>query len=165
MFSVDVDSHQGCTHEHPSPPPPPAGAALASNRRAWSQPVVAGVLGLGACVLLALRDPNASGSYGFCPFKVATGGLDCPGCGMMRGTHALLRGDVGRALDHNIFLPLVLVTILIGYVRWTRRSVGHEVAPVTPPAWAVIAAAVLICGFWVARNVGGPLAYLDSEAT
>jgi len=123
------------------------------------------MLGLGACVVLAVRDPNASGSYGFCPFKVATGGLDCPGCGMMRGTHALLRGDVGRALDHNVFLPLVLATIVIGYVRWARRSVGHEVTPVKPPAWAVIAAGVIICGFWVARNVGGPFAYLDSEAS
>lgn len=164
MASVPGEPHvhtELCTHEATLPAPPTTVAPWTA--RGWFQPAVIGVLGLAACAIVALRDPNSEGSYGFCPFKVVTGGLDCPGCGMMRGTHALLRGDVGRALDHNIFLPLVLGTIVVGYVRYLRRGLGHDVAPLKPPAWTVLAAGAVILTFWVARNLGGPFAFLDSE--
>ena len=66
---------------------------------------------------LALRDPNQSGSYGFCPLHSLTG-LDCPFCGGLRGTSALLHGDIATALDHNVLLPVYLVglAVLIGVV-------------------------------------------------
>ena len=130
----------------------------------WFQPVLIGLVGLAACVVLAVRDPNVSNSYGICPFKAMTGGLDCPGCGIMRGTHALLNGQVGRAVDHNIFLPFVLGAIVVGYIRWFRRSTGHEIERISTPRWAMISACVLILGFWLLRNIGGPFDYLDSEA-
>jgi hypothetical protein len=132
--------------------------------RPWLRPALVGVGALAACALVAVRDPNQSGSYGFCPFK-ATTGLDCPGCGMMRASHALFTGDVSRMFDHNLFLPVVLLAAVFGYIRWLRRSVGHEVRPITTPPWLIVSMAVVVFGFWVARNVGGPFEYLASAAS
>jgi hypothetical protein len=125
-------------------------------------PLAVGILALGGCVLLAVRDPNESGSYGACPFKAVTG-LDCPGCGVLRGTNALLTGDPARALDHNIFLPVVIVLGVIGYVRWVRRSLGHHVEERSVPRWLMLAGAGVLLGFWVVRNLGGPFEYLASS--
>ena len=47
-----------------------------------------------------------------CPLQAATG-LPCPGCGLTRGTTALLRGDVQRALAFHPFSPLVIVGIVL----------------------------------------------------
>jgi hypothetical protein len=38
-----------------------------------------------------------------CPFKILTG-LSCPGCGIQRAIHALLMGDVRKAIGYNYFL-------------------------------------------------------------
>ena len=38
-----------------------------------------------------------------CPFKMITG-LQCPGCGGLRATYALLHGHVKEALHYNYFL-------------------------------------------------------------
>jgi hypothetical protein len=123
--------------------------------------VLVGAGALAACALVTVRDPNQSGSYGYCPFKAATG-LDCPGCGMMRGAHALFTGDVAGMLDHNIFLPLVMAAAVFGYVRWFRRSIGHEVRPLAYPPWALVALSVVVLAFWVLRNLGGSFEYLAS---
>ena len=66
--------------------------------------------------LLWARDPNAAGSYGYCPLRALTG-LDCPFCGGLRGTYALMHGDVAAALDHNVMLPLYLGAALALGIR------------------------------------------------
>jgi hypothetical protein len=140
-----------------------ADTGLASRRRPWLQPVLVGGAALAACTLVAVRDPNQEGSYGLCPFKAATG-WDCPGCGLMRGAHALFTGDLVRAIDHNVFLPLVFGLMLFGYVRWFRRSMGHDVPRIETPSWLMLALAIVVFGFWVIRNLGGPFEYLASTA-
>jgi hypothetical protein len=145
-----------CDHDHVT-------AAAMRAPRSWASPVVVGVLALGACLVLAFRDPNQTGSYGACPFKALTG-WDCPGCGMLRGTNALLTGDPVRALDHNILLPVVLALGVFGYVRWTRRSLGHDVTPRRVPPWLIVAGTGVLLGFWLVRNLGGPFEYLASSA-
>ncbi len=45
-----------------------------------------------------------------CPMKVLTG-WDCPFCGLLRGTHALLRGNISEALSYNLLLPLILILL------------------------------------------------------
>src|SRR5690606_29933893 len=85
LTAMAVAEHRrtdACEHDHPAP-------ARWSSLPSWTPPLLVGVLGLAACVLLAVRDPNAPGSYGFCPSR-ALFGIDCPGCGLMRGTHALV---------------------------------------------------------------------------
>jgi hypothetical protein len=71
------------------------------------------VVGAGA---LAAIDPSAAPLPG-CPFHALTG-LDCPGCGLTRGLHQLLRGHPLAALDHNVLLAvLVPVAIWAGLAR------------------------------------------------
>jgi hypothetical protein len=157
-----VAPHDECGHEH-TPGDDRAAHHPASRAWPWLGPLALGVGVLGACVLLAVRDPNQPGSYGACPFKALTG-LDCPGCGMMRGTHALFTGHPGRALDHNIFLPVIFALGVVGYVRWVRRSLGHDVPDRRPPPWFMLGAAIVVLTFWVVRNLGGPFDYLRSTA-
>jgi Protein of unknown function (DUF2752) len=159
--STSVQTSIECDdHDHGLPPSSPLTQVAA---RLWLNPAIVGIGALGACVLLAVRDPNQRGSYGLCPFKAATG-LDCPGCGMLRGTHALLTGHPGRALDHNIFLPIVLALGIVGYVRWVRRSMGLPVTERHAPPWLIVTGAIVVLGFWVVRNLGGPFDYLASSA-
>ena len=47
-------------------------------------------------MLLCLRSPHQPGHYPPCPVAALTG-LHCPGCGTLRGLHALLHGDLLQA--------------------------------------------------------------------
>jgi hypothetical protein len=56
-----------------------------------------------------------------CP-TLALFGIDCPGCGGLRATHALANGDIASALDHNA-LFVVLVPVLVAmWAMWTYRA-------------------------------------------
>jgi|SRR5215213_4391655 len=58
-------------------------------------------------------NPTTAGFFPVCPLYSMTG-LACPGCGMTRGMHALLHGDVLGALDYNLLLPAIL--FFFGYL-------------------------------------------------
>ncbi len=136
----------------------------ASARTTWAPPVAVGAAGLAACMVLAARDPNVAGSYGVCPFLALTG-HDCPGCGLMRGTHATVTGDFEGAVDHNVFVFLVLPLIAFAYLRWLGRGLGYDIRPLDVPKWIPVAAGVVVFGFWIIRNLGGPFEYLASTAS
>lgn len=156
MTVTEHSHHDGCEHDDPAP--------WAGRLPAWTPPVLVGLLGVAACVVLNVRDPNVSGSYGFCPSR-AIFGIDCPGCGLMRGTHALTDGDIATALDHNILILPVLGLILYAYVRWAATYFGRELPAVRPPNWLVWTTAGLVMAFAVVRNLGGSFEYLASTAT
>ncbi|MBA3634164.1 MAG: DUF2752 domain-containing protein [Acidobacteria bacterium] len=52
-------------------------------------------------------NPTNAGFFPVCPLH-ATTGLNCPGCGLTRGFHALFHGDVLGALHFNALLPVYL---------------------------------------------------------
>ncbi|HVE58611.1 MAG TPA: DUF2752 domain-containing protein [Pyrinomonadaceae bacterium] len=58
-------------------------------------------------------NPATAGFFPVCPLFKLTG-IACPGCGMTRGLHALLHGDVLGALGYNLLLPAVL--FFFGYL-------------------------------------------------
>lgn len=119
---------------------------------------------LGGCALVALVDPNQAGRYPTCPTQALLG-MDCPVCGTLRGLHALSRGRVVEALDHNVLLALAVPLGLIVWWRWVRGALGRPVAPMATPRWAVASAVALAAGFTVLRNLRwAPLAWLDSTA-
>lgn len=104
-------------------------------------PVATAVGVIAATAFIRAVDPNEPGHYPLCP-TMALFGIDCPGCGGLRATHALAHGDVAAALDHNA-LFVVLVPVLVAawgvwvYRAWTgatpaltrRREVVARTAP------------------------------------
>lgn len=83
------------------------------------------VTGIGAIALgagfLWYFDPAKAGFFPPCPLLRFTG-FACPGCGLTRGFHALLHGDVLTALDFNALIPLVL--LFFGYIFASLISVA-----------------------------------------
>ncbi len=116
------------------------------RRKTW---LVAGLLGVAAAGAWTLYAVNPVGAKWFpvCPFHQLTG-LDCPGCGIARGLHALLHGRIAAAVDSNVLLlPLLLFLAIAfwdGLIMETRlwRTVNRPAIIM----W-------IICGFWVLRNI------------
>jgi len=108
-----------------------------------------------ASVLLHLRDPHQSGSWGFCPWLLLTGTY-CPGCGGLRAVNDLTHGRVGAAASSNLLLVASIPfaawwwsrALLLGWRGGSRPVDGRRV---------VVGAAVLGClalAFAVLRNTG-----------
>ncbi|MFM7044422.1 MAG: DUF2752 domain-containing protein [Ilumatobacteraceae bacterium] len=145
-----------------------ASDAVPAVRPPWllrrAAPVVGGCAAAAAAVVLAVGDPSAPGSrFPACQFRAATG-LWCPGCGLTRGTHSLLHGDIAAALGQNVFTPLALVAAAIGWWSWTRRAWTGDWLRLPSWAgprlgWALLSAAI---AYGVARNV--PVAPFDALA-
>lgn len=81
-------------------------------------------------------------------------GLQCPGCGGLRATHALLHGDVASAWRLNALwvaaLPLgAWSAAATALERWTGRRIPH------PLGWrrAWIPVVVAILAFGLLRNL------------
>ncbi|HLM64019.1 MAG TPA: DUF2752 domain-containing protein [Acidimicrobiales bacterium] len=115
-------------------------------------------LAVGATAYVGLVDPERGGAYPPCPSRTLLG-MDCPACGGLRGTHDLLHGHLGAALDHNVLLVPALVVAAVALALWLAPLVGRRPGPVHPPAWAAVAALGVVAAFTVARNL--PVAGLD----
>jgi Protein of unknown function (DUF2752) len=137
----------------------PAAPATTADRWRRVRPPVALAAGLlAACVLLHLRDPHRSGSWGYCPWLVLTGTY-CPGCGGLRAVNDLTRGDVAGAASSNLLL-VGLLPVLAGLWlrsvsdRWrgvTRRAVGGRRQLLLGAGFLVLA-----LGFAMLRNSALP---------
>jgi hypothetical protein len=104
---------------------------------------------------LAVRDPNAEGAYPLCPFRALTG-WDCPGCGSLRGLHALTTGRPGEAADQNVFLVLAVPFLVWRFLAWSRdRWRGIEPRGAAIPAAWIYAVLAGVVTFWLVRNVPG----------
>jgi Protein of unknown function (DUF2752) len=62
-----------------------------NNQRGLALAGIAGMSGIVAAV--GYFNPTTAGFFPVCPLYALTG-YACPGCGMTRGLHALLHGDV-----------------------------------------------------------------------
>lgn len=106
---------------------------------------------------LAAVDPSQPGHYPLCPTQFFLG-VDCPGCGLLRGTHALLHGDVPQALDHNVLLIVLVPLAVVLWVRWAWHAWRGVTPAVSARAWrrrtiaTVVAFAALLL-FGVVRNL------------
>lgn len=113
---------------------------------------VVALAAIGGVGLLWVFDPNAPGSFfPKCQFKAITG-LDCIGCGATRALHALVHGDVLRAMDMNplfvLSLPLLALLAL--------DAIGRLPAGLKPFLARVAAPKLWLCllpAFWIARNL------------
>jgi hypothetical protein len=118
-------------------------------------PIACGCALVGAAAYVAIIDPTSPDAHlPTCPFYELTG-LWCPGCGLTRATHAVLRGDVGAALGFNLLFPFFLGAIVVGWLAWVRAALGRSpirwVTRIPPWSGFVIAAAFAV--FSVLRNL------------
>lgn len=88
-----------------------------------------------------------------CTFKLITG-LNCPGCGSQRALHALLHGQIARAIAFNPgALMLIPLGILYAFVEWTDKHPCLRHALLSKPAVYTILSMLV---FWtVVRNIVG----------
>lgn len=115
---------------------------------------LASVIALG---YLAVVDPNEPGHYPLCPTRALLS-VDCPGCGLMRGTHDLITGDVPRALDQNLLVVVLLPLALILWARWAWQAWRGRHPGVTTRAMGrrtvvMVVALVALLVFGVVRNL------------
>ena len=131
-----------------------------TSSRLGRVPSVAAPLACAGCLVagaayVALDDPSDGGMFLPCPFRAMTG-LWCPGCGLTRATHHLLRGDVVQAFRFNLLVIAVLGLIVTSWYAWFRETRGRPLAWVRrAPAWAYGVAIAIAVGFAVVRNLPG----------
>lgn len=141
-----------------APPPPPAPTPHAEHPgvRLSARGRTGRIAGLAASVAVtltvALSDPSGSRLFPPCPSRTLLG-LDCPACGGLRGTHDLLGGRIGDALDHNLLLPGLLLALAAGLAIWLAPLAGRAVPAWRPPRWLTGAAVGVLAAFTVARNL------------
>jgi hypothetical protein len=131
--------------------------AQTDTRSRWQRISAPTVLAAGllvASVLLHLRDPHRSGSWGYCPWLLLTGTY-CPGCGGLRAVNDLTHGHVAAAASSNLLfvasLPFVVVIWSRSVVdRWRGVQRRRDARTV---AFAAGAFLVLALVFAVVRNL------------
>ena len=118
-------------------------------------------IGVGVGVLVALGyvrvvDPNTPGHYPLCPTRALLG-IDCPGCGLMRGTHDLMCGNLAGALDHNLLIVFIVPLVIVLWIRWLGRAWTGNHPAVTSREFTkrnriMVTCLVLMVAFGVVRN-------------
>lgn len=106
-----------------------------------------------AIAAYALRETAGAGWMPGCFFRRITG-LECPGCGMTRGTYALLHGRFLDAFMFNpvgmVILPLALLGLGLEAIAWVMNR--PPLFKLNLGRWgATIIAAILIV-WWIGRN-------------
>ena len=114
----------------------------------------AGILIIGAgAFVVGYFNPTTAGFFPVCPLHAMTG-LNCPGCGLTRGFHALLNGDILTALRFNALLPVfgfVFAYLFLSMFLTAFRGRGLS--------WNFVSPALLygflfvVAAFFVLRNL------------
>lgn len=135
----------------------------AETRRAprTSAPLVLRRLGVPAGILAAVVtafayvgtvDPNQPGHYPVCPLLRYTG-VYCPGCGGLRGAHALVHGDLAAALTDNALALMGYVVLAAVWTVWVIRSARGRPARFELGSVHLWSVGVLVLVFTVVRNL------------
>ncbi len=148
------------THVHEPIPSAPSEHSLYGASALWASlpvpvaPIAVAVGALGFCIFMALVNPATARVHLVCPFRAITG-LWCPGCGMTRGLHALVRGHVEQAAGYNVLLFVVVPYVVYTYLSWVteRLNTRIKLPEVRLPVWGVYVLAGLLITFGVLRNI------------
>ena len=116
-------------------------------------PLAAGAVAALGTLALRLRDPHASGAWGYCPTALI--GFDCPFCGSLRAVNDLTHLQLGAAASSNLLLLIALPVVV---ALWGRRLValwrgGAAAAPLVAPRWVWVALIIVVTVFTLLRNL------------
>ena len=108
----------------------------------------AGVAAISAgALIVGWFEPTTAGFFPACPLHTMTG-LNCPGCGLTRGFHALVHGEVLSALHFNALLPFFAFVFFYLSVSMFLTAVrGRGLS------WKVFSAPSLMYGFLIVGAV------------
>ncbi len=112
--------------------------------------IAAGVVA-GLAVLFAV-DPATSGVFPPCAWRWLTG-LQCPGCGILRGTHALLHGELAQAWRLNALWCVLGPTLGLSLLWALTRSFGVPLPALQVPRAGVWCMLLAVVAFGVLRNL------------
>lgn len=130
---------------------PPAFAKSGRMER-WLAAVGAALVLAGSTIVWYF-DPTKAQFFPACPLYSMTG-LACPGCGLTRGFHALLHGDLLTAIDYNALIPvflLILGVIFVSLVMIAARGRGFLKLNQSPKLLVGFLALLIVFG--VLRNL------------
>lgn len=107
-----------------------------------------------AVFIFATTDPEKRVLFPKCPFHALTG-LQCPGCGSQRAIHALLHGQIAKAIGYNGLLVASIPVIgVIAAAEAGRKNHPKFHAAVNSPKTIAVILAV-IAAWWIIRNIIG----------
>ena len=108
-----------------------------------------------ALLYLRLFNPASPGAgfYPSCPFNTLTG-LNCPGCGTLRGLHQLTHGHFITALNYNALMVFSLPFLAYAFTSYALVALRGKGLP-KPFIRPVFIRALffVIIAFWVLRNI------------
>lgn len=105
-----------------------------------------------AAAVLFFFDPATVHIYPVCYFHQLTG-LDCPGCGGLRATHQLLRGNLAAAFRLNAFVVLAAPVFAWLCARFLYRALkGQPAGFAIRSRWLWMGLALLVA-YGILRNV------------
>jgi hypothetical protein len=136
---------------------PPVIAAARPELPDWRRfhwPIWLGLVGLAVALFVLWKfEPRGQFFYPQCWMYRMTG-FQCPGCGGLRATHALLNGDIAAAWKLNPLVvglaPVAGWFAMIAALRWWRgitlpNPFGHR--------YAIAVFIGLLVGFGIGRNL------------
>jgi hypothetical protein len=98
-------------------------------------------------------NPVTAGFFPVCPLY-SIFGINCPGCGLTRGFHALFNGDILAALHYNALIPIyvfIFSYLLLSMILIAARGRGLP-WKIFPPS-AFFGFLILALIFAVLRNI------------
>ncbi len=135
------------------PAPPVMGASTLSwpgRSLRWGVLAVVGVLGF----LLWRFEPAGQFYYPRC-WMYAVTGLKCPGCGVLRATHAMLRGEWALAWMLNPLWVCYLPVIAWSGGAWLAGLFGRRIPNPLRHPWILGGLAGLAVAYGIVRNLPG----------
>jgi hypothetical protein len=136
-------------------------AVATSTTSAVSTPVqpsrrtvlITGAIGLAGAAYVGLLDPTKRSLFTPCPLREITG-IWCPGCGLTRGVHFFLRGDLATSFGFNLFAPLLVIAVAYWWIATATKAFTGRRPPVIVrnSRATTIVALVAALVFTIARN-------------
>ena len=118
-------------------------------------PIAIGLGFVASLGVLFFINPATSAVFLGCPSRIFFG-IDCPGCGGLRGTYSLLHGDFASAINHNALLlgvyPIVVSLWCLWLLSvWKKRYLFVVFHPYSRVI--VVAGVFILIGFTIVRNM------------